>query len=197
MRWWGLLGLLASSGCADAPIPPRVDVPITADVAHYPVLGRTIQELRESMAGTAPLRSDGKRWPGYTHRLVESRWTFRARLGQCAFETVTVSLALTTTLPVAVYEAELPASEADRWRRFLLPLAEHERIHAVISERGVRHFADMFANAEPARSCAIQEARGDRIHQAMLAWIRAEQLRYDTLTDHGARQARWGPGEVR
>lgn len=173
------------------PEPPVLDVEVEHRRTAWPATGATYRALMGAMAEQAPIRSDGKRWPGNTAQAVNVRWTTTSSRRWCALATVDVSLELTISMPLAVHEAELDAAAAKRWRHYHDVLEAHEVEHAVIAERVVRRYADMFANIEPAGDCVRLERRLKNVHEAMFAELAREGDGYDAVTDHGRRQEAW------
>lgn len=139
-----------------------------ADLPHvtvqtYVVTGRTLRQVRESIAAGRPVLSDGRPRDAATNWTYAVRWRSDGS-GACLPETTEVTYAITVTLPEFGEWARLERTHMARWNAWSDYLTAHERRRV---EGLISGFEGMQAAMRAAPDCAAMTARRDEAVQAI------------------------------
>lgn len=167
---------------------PRVEV----SRRRHPVDGTTARELRGSL-GREGRRIEGETAPAWTDWRVDVGYDYRREGGRCRVTSPDVEVRVTVHLPRWVDSADASPELRRRWRRDLRAMERHEEGHVRLARRAGRRVHGALAGL-PAGRCGRLRARADSAAAAVLEEARAEQRRYDDVTDHGRKQERAGRG---
>lgn len=191
MRWILLSLALASLVQAAEPLSS------TVREQHYMVYGRTIDEIRRSIAERTPVRivhgtfaaSTRTRYQA-TYRLVPLTET------SCALRDAAVKVESTVTLP-QLAPGTLPEAIADEWRRYYTALRTHEYMHVGFGRESARTAQRWLAGMKLSGPC--HQAR-PRVRAAIEAYIHQLDVRdqqLDATTGHGRTQGAWLDSQAR
>ena len=169
-----------------APLAPDSGVMLSQTFATYRVTGKSVRELRASIAASGPRAPDGARFGGFTTwNLNWSYPTSEQRTGGCVPVSVTVYLDLTVEYPVWNDSSSAPRALREAWTRYVMALRAHEANHAVIAIKGANRLAAELKDLR-APVCLDLRARAQALAVEAARRIREENDLYDRRTRHGA-----------
>lgn len=169
-----------------APLAPDSGVLLSETFATYRVTGRSVRELRASIAASGPRAPDGARFGGFT--TWNLNWSYPAsepRVGGCVPVSVTVYLDLKVEYPVWKDSSSAPRALREAWNRYVMALRAHEANHAVIAIKGANRLAAELKGLR-APACLDLRARAQALAVEAARRIREENDLYDSRTRHGA-----------
>lgn len=177
----------ASSPAQTAPpqVEPDSSVRLTHVIAAYGVTGKSVRDLRASIAANAPRSPEGARFGGFT--TWELNWSYAGseqRPNGCVPLTVNVYLDLSVQVPAWRDSSSAPVAVRNAWNRYVTALRTHETNHANIAIRGANWLASELRNLVTPVCSALQADAQMLAVRAALA-IRSENDRYDVRTRHG------------
>lgn len=184
-----IIGLLA---CATThPENPALDafpagVSGVTDVVYYDVHGRTAGELVADMRRLGPKSETGGSFFGETLSPLRWQWRVRSQGATCALADVRVHVTSQIVLPRWTPPADTVPGLFGQWKEFLAALETHEVGHKDISGRAAAEIIRRLDALNTFCSSLNDETR--RITDGIVARSRAEQVRYDADTRHGATQ---------
>jgi predicted secreted Zn-dependent protease len=171
-----LAGATVCSGAAVTVAEPA----FKETIIHYPVTGRTIPEVLDSIARNGPKsEKQGSATVGRTIPKFSWSWTLAASPRECRIASANVALAVTIRMPRWQDRDRSPAPLRAEWDRYYADVLKHERGHAEISKATSR-MIERAILALPARSTCPQMR--DAIRPAVEALVRthdAEQEAFD------------------
>lgn len=183
-------GLAVFQGCSPsaATLPAVVGVRTRVDTTYYEAEGRDRREWFVSMRAAARLAGIPAPYLAYTSS--QTRWSYAsARMTPrgCSPSVPLVEVTIRYTMPRVIGDSTVAEEEWREWRRYLVSLWRHEEGHAI---RAMRESAEIRDSVTRARtpSCGSLSASVSRAHAAVRSKHRALQVRYDSVTRHGARQ---------
>jgi predicted secreted Zn-dependent protease len=167
---------------------PRVVLKQNLRKEVYAVSGDNASELRSDLDRKRPPSPDGRRFDANV--LWSLTWSFHFDLQSraCALTDATVDLQMLVRLPVLAAGAAPSQAVRERWEDFALLLETHEAGHVDTYFDGARRLQDAFADVQPAASCDELRAVLADVGAAAIEAIRAADIEYDRLTDHGRTQ---------
>lgn len=171
---------------ADAADRRRGGPDVRLDRRRYAVGGSTARELRSS------LRENGRRMDGevafaWTDWSVDVGYEFRRSGDSCRVTRPDVEVDITVTLPEWRDRGGVSSDLADRWRRDLGIMEEHEAGHVRLARRAGRRVYEALDGLGPA-PCAVLRDRADAAADSILREVKKAQEDYDERTDHGRDQ---------
>lgn len=182
--------LVVGHGCSPstATLPAVVGVRSRIDTTYYEAEGRNRREWLVSMRAAARLAGVPAPYLAFTSS--QTRWSYassRLTPRGCTPNSPLIELTIRYTMPRVVGDSTVGEEEWREWRRYLVSLWRHEEGHAA---RALRESAEVRDSLMRARTpnCATLGASVSRAQDAVRIRHRALQVRYDSLTRHGARQ---------
>ena len=170
---------------APASVEPDSAVRLTRTTAAYRVTGKSVRDLRASIAANAPRSPEGGRFGGFT--IWEMNWSYAASEqgpNGCVPLRVQVHLDLAVQLPAWRDSSSAPLAVRHAWHRYVAALRTHEANHANIAISGANRLASELRNlVSPACSTLQADAQLLAVRTALA--IRGENDRYDERTRHG------------
>jgi len=94
---------------------------------HYPAVGQTSAQIRQSLDRNTPVRQNGKPFDAFTKWGVDWQfWWAYDEDGTCRITKVTTVVRIRQTFPHLENTGDLLPQLADRWERYTIALVEHE-----------------------------------------------------------------------
>lgn len=158
-------------------------VATASSVVLYPVTGRSVEEILESLLVGGPVDGD-RTFFGMTETDISLRYRTSASASDCVLTDVHVVMDVVTTLP----EWEAPSGvdyDLQRdWHQFLGALRRHEAEHAALAERGAQKVQRAVTDLRRP-TCVEVEAEARRRLDRIEIEIEASHRHYDDQTGHG------------
>jgi predicted secreted Zn-dependent protease len=173
-------GLNLRSG-TPVPIPTAVtavNIPY-AKMIYYDINGSTETELRDQMNALAPVGPDGYHGDALTTWFIHWKWEGYGT-EDCDLSSVTATYDIKVTLPRWNPPQEASSALVEKWNKYVLALANHEKGHVdnVIANLPV------VINSIHRATCSTAETKA----QDILSGIRLNDTNFDATTNHGATQ---------
>ncbi len=184
------VALGVAHGCSPSAstLPALVGVRSRVDTTYYEADGQNRREWLVSMRIAA--RSAGVPAPYLAYTSSQTRWSYassRMTPRGCTPNVPLIELTIRYTMPRLVGDSTVTNEERQEWRRYLVSLWRHEEGHAVRAKREAAEVRDSLTHAR-APSCGALGASVSRAQISVRDKHRALQVRYDSLSRHGARQ---------
>ena len=181
---------IAMHGCSPSTstLPAVVGVRARVDTTYYEAEGRGRREWLASMRTAA--RQAGVPAPYLAYTSSQTRWSYAsAKMTPrgCTPSLPLVELTVRYTMPRLVRDSAVAEEDVREWRRYLVSLWRHEEGHAIRAMRESAEVRDSLIHAR-APSCSVLGPSMSRAQDAVRRKHRALQVRYDSLTRHGASQ---------
>jgi predicted secreted Zn-dependent protease len=180
------LAPIAAAQLEEPQLAPDTAVRLSQTFMAYNVTGKSVRELRASIAVGGPRAPDGARFGGFT--TWNLNWSYPAseqRTGGCVPVSVTVYLDLTVQYPAWKDSTSAPGAVRDAWNRYHAVLMAHETNHVMIAVKGANWLATELKNLRAPRCLDLQE-RAQAVAVEAARRIREENDLYDKRTRHGA-----------
>lgn len=183
---------------AAAPPDPRPSAPagviLDDRVQTYPVRGRTVSEVRESLTASAP-DATGARYRGLHNATLI--WQWRATPGGtalgCELRDVIVTVRSTIIVPAWVPDSAAEPGLAAQWASYAAALRRHERGHEALATEAAGTLLRALRHVR-ANDCAHAASDGSQTAREILGALQVAEARYDDSTAHGhAQGAFWPP----
>ncbi len=163
------------------PIPTvvsTVEIPY-AKMIYYDISGSTETELRESLDALAPVGPDNYRGDALTTWYI--RWTWDGYgTEDCDLRSATSTCDIKVTLPRWNPPQDASPALIEKWNRYILALAGHEKGHVDNVIANLPNVIDAIHRA----TCPTAEDRA----QDILSGIRQNDIGLDATTNHGETQ---------
>lgn len=182
------LGVAHGCSSSTSTLPTVVGVRSRVDTTYYEADGQNRREWLVSMRIAA--RSAGVPAPYLAYTSSQTRWSYassRMTPRGCTPSLPLIELTIRYTMPRLVGDSSVTEEEWREWRRYLGSLWRHEEGHAVRAMREAAEVRDSLTRARTP-SCGALGASVSRAQIAVRSKHRALQVRYDSLSRHGARQ---------
>ena len=176
------------------PTAPAMVYPIKLDssfkVVTYPVLGKTENELRQSLVASAfpDTIEPNRHYNARTDWALSVQSSVQPTMRGCEVETSTITLAMTMTLPALSSNAGVPSDVLSHWTTFISNTITHESGHVTRNYQGASNFQRELGNALPAADCTTLKARLSDLFTRATGTIGQSSVDYDAETQHGAKQ---------
>ena len=181
--WFLLVALLLSCSGSGNSAPEvgtetgeRVLLQTSLSTTYYTVQGRTTEEIFAYIERNGPTDGQGRRGSGLTSVLWGYEWKGNSRGGQCSIQSMSITAAMTVTLPQHAAEASLGPGTRENWQAYAAGVGTHEQTHVDIYLEGAEELKRKMENIEPQPSCENLELRIQTV------WS-SEQARINTLQE--------------
>lgn len=159
---------------------------VSLDRRRYAVAGSTARQLHRS------LRANGRRMDGdiafaWTDWSVDVGYEYRRSGDSCRVTVPDVEVGIVVTVPEWRHRDDASPELADRWRRDLATMEEHEAGHVRLARTAGRRVFEALEALDPA-PCGLLRDRVDAAAGRVLEDVRRAQEAYDERTDHGRSQ---------
>lgn len=191
MRW--ILLLLALAPLAQAAEP----VTATVREEHYWVYGRTIDDIRRSIAERTPVRNGQSAFGGNTR--ITYQTTYRlvpVSSTACALTKAAVKVDALVTLPRLVPGTRTPAVVAE-WLRYYAALRAHEYQHVSNGKASAKETQRWLARMKIGGPCRQARPRVRAAIETHIRMLDERDRQLDVVTDHGRSQGAWLDVRVR
>ena len=172
------------------PLPteaPLDAVAVGIGESEYTVEGDTPAELAAAMTARGLRDYTGHEVTALTAWYIS--WDYRyGGIGQCRIESPTVRADIDLVFPAWPGSATATADTRAAWQRYLAALRVHESGHVAFAVAGANDVMKSLRAQPPQQTCDRLEAAADAEGERILDRIRAEDVRYDEETGHGATQ---------
>lgn len=176
-----------SSGSPFPTEAPLDGVAVDIEESEYTIEGDTPADLAAAMAARGLRDYTGHEVTGLTTWYIS--WDYRyGGIGECRIESPTVRADINFVFPAWQGSATATADTRAAWQRYVAALRVHESGHAAFAVAGVNDVMESLRAQPPQQTCDRLEAAADAEGERIVDRIRAEDLRYDRETDHGATQ---------
>jgi predicted secreted Zn-dependent protease len=155
-----------------------VDIP-NADIVYYDISGSTGEELRNQLDRYGLTGPDGYRGDAATVWHIEWTWDGYG-METCDLQTVTETHEVKVTMPRWIPTDEASPELIEKWGKYVLALANHEKGHVDNVILNIPVLLDSIRRAD----CTTAEGKA----QEVLMRIRQYDLDYDSRTNHGETQ---------
>lgn len=185
MRWILLLLALAPLTQAAEPVTSKVRE------QHYLVYGRTIDDIRRSIAERTPVRDGQSAFGGNTK--ITYQTTYRlvpVSSTSCALTNAAVKVDALVTLPQLVPGTRTPAVVAE-WIRYYTALRAHEYQHVSSGTASARETQRWLARMKLTGPCHAARLRVRAAIETHIRMLDERDRQLDILTDHGRTQGAW------
>lgn len=176
---------LSTSAFGKGHKPPALK--IESQIKSYSVRGESREEVAKALRQLGPRDAALKSRDAYTS------WRLKWDWGNTSGGTIDPSLVniqLSIEILIPRLESESVTLQQE-WSKFILPLVRHELQHHQFAVDGATQLSERLVAAHNQRGEVTIE-QGDQIAKSVLSEIRAQDLRYDTHTNHGETEAiRW------
>jgi predicted secreted Zn-dependent protease len=198
----GLLpaALLAAACAANPPAGSGVSVGVPPGVRYnqrvesYEVTGTDHAALGRGIRAAPPKAGGGQRFAGYYEWYLSWRYETVREGPVCRVSRVSIVIDSVVTLPKWTPPATADAALVEDWKRFITALATHEAGHRDLVLDGAVRVQRAILGIAP-QDCGAMAGAIQQEAQPVLTNLRAEELRYDETTRHGATQgAVWAGG---
>lgn len=161
------------------------DVISTTKTEYYMIDGTTQNEIINNLTEQSPIKQNGTTFQGHTHSDVKYDLLWSQRGGQCTITKITVRLTITYKYPKL---SKRPDTKTLKWwKKHLKKLEQHELIHGQIALDGAKKLDKEFKRVKK-HECSTIKARMKALGTANLQEMKNNQIAYDSLTEHGAKQ---------
>jgi len=178
-----IVALLASQLAHANPVPI-----VNFKIQHYPVQGRTMEEIRASMFGNSPVRNAEESFGGVTKSQI---WTSYDLLneedGGCSLRNPSVRIDIHMTLP-QLGGGQRTAAVQHEWERFMGALRAHELMHAQNGNYIAKTVLDRMMGFKTKLSCTDTRPRLNEAIQTLIQRMNDYDKKLDKDTNHGATQ---------
>lgn len=155
-------------------------------VETYEVSGGSAEEIWAAVLKQGPKDPKTQRpFVGYTKWRIDWRTRFQTTRDGCRIAEVRMVTKITTTLPEWVDRERADPEFRQHWDQFFVSLREHEEGHAQRAVRAAEKLAERIAGLPAAATCEEIDLASAKVHEAEMATLRAEQVEFDRVTNHG------------
>jgi predicted secreted Zn-dependent protease len=177
-----MLGIATLTGFAAEPVE------VLQTYGYYNITGASISEINAQLTRGAPVDSNGDAREGIANSYITWKYPFQRDAKGCTTGPVSVQVQVHIQLPRWTRAAQASGDIARRWDKFIAALTLHEEGHKQIAVDGARRIASTLARLPAEASCPAMNAKANAEGQRLLVEIRAAQVRYDQMTNHGLTQ---------
>ncbi len=155
---------------------------------HYPVVGTTTAQIRQSLDRNTPVRQNGKPFDAYTKWDVDWRlqWAHDGK-GTCRVTEVTTVVRIRQTFPRLETAGDVAPQLAERWERYMRALVEHEAGHAAVGLEAAREIEQQLAQLGDRPSCDRLETGANVLAREIIARHALLEAQYDAASNYGER----------
>ena len=144
--------------------------------------------LRQRLLVTSDYQGRERRFTGQTDWHIEWRACFEPRGSHCRIGGIVSTVNVTYTLPHWADREQAPQPLRERWDRYRLSLAAHEKGHGAIALEVARLIEAALVGRTDEASCETLNAVTSRIVDEVMTSGEAMQRDYDRATGHGSAQ---------
>lgn len=157
------------------------------DIRHYPVSGKDLPALRDSLKDKAPGGKDGQGFHALTEWSVGWNFNYSRERNVCRIKNIDTRITAMMTLPA--WEDKAIASDDDQreWERYSQALREHEDGHYLMATSVASDIQLQLAKLSTP-DCDTLAAEFNARAQAILDAYRLKEIAYDHDTGHGQSQ---------
>lgn len=182
-----------ATGAVPVGLPP--DVRYNQRVETYEVSGADYA-LGRDIRSAPPRPGGGQRFAGYYEWYLSWRYETWREGPVCRVNRVFITINAVVTLPKWTQPADAPPALVEEWKRFITALATHEVGHRDLVLDGAVRIQQAILGVAP-QDCPAVGSAVQQAAQPLLADMRAQELRYDETTRHGATQGAVWTGNSR
>lgn len=159
------------------------------DIETYSVSGSAPQEIRRDLDRKGVIDQVSRnRFDAETRWQLDGNWNWQQSNHGCRLSEATLSLKVTLVLPTLDVSPSLPESVLQGWNAYIIKLKMHESEHIRLDVSLARKLRDDFAVFPGASDCTILRSQLQARYDSTLIAIKNQNIQYDILTDHGAKQ---------
>ncbi len=164
---------------APIPVGERVQL-VSPPVSRqfYTVYGSTTDEIFRSIERLGPTGEKGERATGLAAAKRSYEYATRENRTSCATSAMTVTLAITVTLPKLDNPSRLSSVLLARWENFAAAVAAHEQRHVDIYLAGAAAMTEKMRSILPSITCAGVKAQVDAVWSSQETLTDQEQERF-------------------
>lgn len=157
------------------------------EIRHYPVSGKDLPALRDSLREHGPAGKDGQSFHALTEWNVEWSFSYSWERNTCRIKNIDTRIKASMILPQ--WQDKAVASEQDQrqWERYSEALRQHEDGHYLMATSVASDIREQLARLS-APACDTLEAEFNARAQSMVNDYLLKELAYDRETDHGLSQ---------
>ncbi len=154
----------------------------------YPAVGQTSAQIRQSLDRNTPIRQNGKPFDAYTKWGIDWQfwWAYDGD-GTCRITKVTTVVRIRQTFPHLQHTGDLAPQLAERWKRYMIALAEHEAGHAALGVDAARNIERRLSQMGDRSSCDQLESEANTLAREIIARYSRLEAQYDADTNYGER----------
>ena len=173
------------SECASAePARPQV----TFKISYYPVFGRSIAEIRNSIGQNTPSKDGDVFYAGVTVWDLNSNFDMVGTAAGCSLTNSKVYLNTTIHLPQLVDPGQVSDGVRSEWTRFSNALKTHEMMHAKNAYRAASTLLNKINNLTTSVQCDRARVIIQDGTDALIKRITEFDRDLDNETEHGKTQ---------
>jgi len=155
---------------------------------HYPAVGQTSAQIRQSLDRNTPVRQNGKPFDAYTKWDIDWQfWWACDGDGTCRITKVTTVVRIRQTFPHLENTGDLVPQLADRWERYMIALIEHEEGHVALGVDAARDLERRLSQMGDRSSCDQLESEANALAREIIARYTRLEAHYDADTNYGER----------
>jgi len=168
--------------------PCRAEVITTTSTKYYSVDGINKNDILKNLNIQSPIKQNGNTFHAHTQSNIRYEFSWVRKINHCALKKATVYLHITYKYPQLTNKPDKKTLKW--WKSYLKKLEEHELVHGAIAIEGAKAL-DKDLNDIKVLNCTNIKGQIKAVGDFNLRKIEKMQIEYDSLTEHGLKQANY------
>ena len=159
---------------------------ISQETKTYPVMGKTASAIRKSINQQRQLYMKNKNYDAQTAWTVRWKYNWKQNKNYCYISKVSTAVDIVITVPEWAGALNGSGHVRKQWTDYMTALMEHEYGHADFGIQAAKAVESAVSQLES--SCETIAKEANMLGHKALETIKALEIQYDKITQHGRTQ---------